>query len=264
MVATEPDGPAAIRAGGMDGADWFQRARDVRRVEMVLLQRRADIMVRAWLLAHTRAPSVRFVHHAQQLDLRMAYPAREAVMLMTPDEFLVYPLGDVKAELVRGELRVSPPPGGPHGFAAINLVLLLSAHVSPRKLGKVLADGVGYELVQLPRTVRVPDASFVRADRFPAEGIGPGLLKFAPDIAIEVLSPSETASELQEKLDDYQVSGTWLVWVVDPVRRSVTVVARNAPLQQLHEADTLDGGDVLPGFSCAVSDIFEGIAHDLR
>jgi Uma2 family endonuclease len=194
----------------------------------------------------------------------MAYSVPEAVMLMTPDEFLVYPLEAAKAELVRGELRVSPPAGGPHGFATINLILLLSAHIAPRKLGRVLGDGVGYELVQLPRTVRVPDASFVRADRLPSEGVGRGLLKFAPDIAIEVLSPSETESELQEKLDDYQVSGTSLVWVVNPERRSVTVVANNAPLRPLHEGDMLDGGDVLPEFSCAVSDIFEGIARNLR
>lgn len=191
----------------------------------------------------------------------MAYPAPEAVMLMTPDEFLLHPLEGVKAELVRGELRVNPPAGGPHGFAAAKLVERLLVHVAPGKLGRVLCDGVGYELVQIPRTVRVPDASFVRADRLPAAGIGPGLLKFAPDIAIEVLSPSETASELQEKLDDYQVSGTSLVWVVDPVRRTVLVVAQNAPLKQLHETDVLDGGDVLPKFACAVSDIFEGIAR---
>jgi Uma2 family endonuclease len=193
----------------------------------------------------------------------MADPARARLVLMTPEEFLVYPLDEVKAELVRGELRVTPPAGGPHGCAASNLVGLLMAHVNTVQLGRVFADGVGYELVQLPRTVRVPDASFVRAGRLPAEGIGPGLLKLAPDLAIEVLSPSETASDLQEKLDDYRVSGTPLVWVVDPVRRTVMVVGREAPLDLLHESDSLGGGDVIPGFSCAVLAIFDGIARDL-
>jgi Uma2 family endonuclease len=80
--------------------------------------------------------------------------------------------------------------------------------VLPRKLGRVFGDGVGYQLVQMPHTVRGPDASFVRTDRLPPDGVVPGLFKFAPDIAIEVLSASETASLLQEKLDDYQVSGT--------------------------------------------------------
>ena len=97
-----------------------------------------------------------------------------------------------------------------------------------------------------------------------AAGVGAGLFKSAPTIAIEVLSPSETASELQEKLEDYRVSGTDLVWVADPVRRTVMVVATNAPLLMLQEGETLTGGEVLPEFSCAVWEIFEGIARDLR
>ncbi|HKO14847.1 MAG TPA: Uma2 family endonuclease [Gemmatimonadaceae bacterium] len=145
----------------------------------------------------------------------MAQPVPRA-RLMTADQFLAYPLPDGKAELVRGELRVAPPAGGPHGVAASNLLLLLGAHVRQHRLGRVFADGVGYQLPGLSHTVRVPGGSFVRTDRLPDEGIGPGLLKFAPDLAIEVLSPSETASALQEKLDDYAASGTPLVWVVDP------------------------------------------------
>jgi Uma2 family endonuclease len=87
-------------------------------------------------------------------------------------------------------------------------------------------------------------------------------LKLAPDLAAEILSPSETASELEEKLDDYLVSGTPLIWVVDPVRSTVMIVSADAPVRLLHEGDTLDGGNVIPGFTCAVSDIFEGIARD--
>jgi Uma2 family endonuclease len=180
---------------------------------------------------------------------------------MTPEEFLLYPLSDVKAELVRGELRVTPPPGAPHGCAAVNLVLLIGAYAKAHGLGQVFADGFGYELIDLPRTVRVPDASFVRAERLPAGGFKPGLFQGAPDLAIEVLSPGETASELQEKLDDYRVSGTPLVWVVDPIRRTVTVVASDAPSRSLREDERLDGGGVIPGFSCSVADIFEGIAR---
>ena len=191
----------------------------------------------------------------------MANRARAYAVLMTPDEFLVYPLSDVKAELVRGELRVAPPPGGPHGRAATNLVVLLSIHVNAHQLGSVFADGVGYELAQLPRTVRVPDASFVQAARLPANGIGPGLLKLAPDLAIEVLSPSERASELEQKLHDYCTCGTPLIWVLDPAQRTVMVVATNSALHWLCEADTLDGADVVPGFSCKVSALFEGIAR---
>ena len=181
-------------------------------------------------------------------------------MSMTAEEFLVYPVHDAKAELVRGELRVTPPAGGPHGVAGANLVFLLTVHVREHGLGRVFGDGIGYELVRLPRTVRVPDASFVRTERLPQDGIGPGLLKLAPDLAIEVLSPSETASELEEKLDDYLVSGTPLIWVIDPVRCTVMIVSGDAPVRWLREGDMLDGGNVVPGFTCAVTEIFDGIA----
>jgi len=191
----------------------------------------------------------------------MADAVRAGVMLMSPDEFLVLPLSDVKAELVRGELRVTPPAGGQHGCVGTNLVGLLLSHLKGRGFGRVFGDGAGYELVQLPRTVRCPDASFVRANRLPKEGIGPGFLKLAPDLAVEVLSPSESASELEEKLDDYRACGTPLIWVVDPARRTVMIVASNSPVRWLRETDTLDGGEVVPGFSCGVAELFEGIAR---
>ena len=192
----------------------------------------------------------------------MVQPARTPLMIMTPEEFLNYPLPDGKAELVRGELRVTPPGGGPHGVAASNLVFMLTAHVRQKGLGRIFADGTGYQLLRLPHTVRVPDASYVKADRLPEQGIGPGLMQLAPDLAVEVLSPSETASELEEKLDDYTAAGTPLIWVIDPVRRTVMIVAADAPVRWLREGETFDGGLVIPGFSCAVSDIFEGIARE--
>ena len=192
----------------------------------------------------------------------MVQPARTSPMIMTAAEFLDYPLPEGKAELVRGELRVTPPSGGPHGTAAGNLLFVLGPYVKQHGLGRVFPDGTGYELLRLPHTVRVPDASFVRADRLPERGTGPGLLQLAPDLAIEVLSPSETASELEEKLDDYTAAGTSLVWVLDPTRRTVMIVASNAPVRWLREGDTLDGGGVIPGFSCAVSEVFDGIARE--
>ena len=103
-------------------------------------------------------------------------------MLMTVDEFLAHDFPEGKVELVRGEPRVTPPAGGPHGTVASNVLRLLILYVDQHRLGRVFGDGVGFELVKLPRTVRVPDASFVRAERLPAGGIGRGLLKMAPDL----------------------------------------------------------------------------------
>ncbi len=188
--------------------------------------------------------------------------ARAEGMLMSPEEFLVYDMDDEEqGELVRGELRVTPAPGAPHGMIATNLTVLLSVHVRALKVGWVFADSVGYQLIDLPRTVRRPDVSFVRADRLPPQGVGPGFLKLAPDLVVEVLSPSETASALEEKLADYRACGTLLIWVVDPVRRTVMIIASDAPPRWAREGDRLDGGAVLPGFSCGVADLFVGVAR---
>ncbi|MGQ0714899.1 MAG: Uma2 family endonuclease [Gemmatimonadaceae bacterium] len=79
-------------------------------------------------------------------------------------------------------------------------------------------------------------------------------------MAVEILSPSETASRLDEKLEDYGASRVPLVWVIDPERRTVSVIAADAPVRWLREGDTLDGGSIIPGFACPVSDLFAGIA----
>src|SRR4051812_6721413 len=103
----------------------------------------------------------------------MGITAEPRVMLMTPDEFLVCETPPGKGELVRGEIHMSSLAGAPHGQATLNLVTLLRSFVESRALGKVFSDGVGFELVALPRTVRGPDASFVAAHRLPPEGLGP-------------------------------------------------------------------------------------------
>lgn len=185
------------------------------------------------------------------------------VVRMTIDEFLVATLPEGKSELVRGEVRLTPPAGASHGMAATTLVVALSVYVKERRLGYVFGDAVGYELTRFPHTVRVPDASFVRADRVPSDGLRPTLFKFPPDLAIEVLSPSETASSLEEKIRDYATSGTRLIWIVDPMRRTILTIPDDTPVSWLAEGDTLDGGTVIPGFSYPVAEVFEGIARDI-
>jgi Uma2 family endonuclease len=183
--------------------------------------------------------------------------------LLTAEEFARLPGADGPAELVRGEVRWMSPAFWEHGMIAGNVFLLLSAHVRPRRLGACFPDNVGFRLPipgDVADSVRSPDAAFVRAERIPAEGLPSGWFPFAPDIALEVLSASDTASELQEKLDDYLAAGTALVWVVDPARRAVAVYSPDAPTRRLREGDTLDGAPVLPDFRCAVADLFAGLA----
>jgi Uma2 family endonuclease len=150
-----------------------------------------------------------------------------------------------------------------HGKIAGRVFARLLAHAEPGGLGECFPDNVGFRLA-IPGatgdTIRSPDAAFVRAERIPAAGIPFGWFPFAPDLAVEVLSASDTASVLHEKLDDYLAAGTTVIWVIDPARRTVEVHAADAPVRRLREGDTLDGTPVLPDFRCAVAELFEGLA----
>lgn len=180
--------------------------------------------------------------------------------LLTLEAFAALPDDGRRLELVRGEVREMSPVHGPAATVASNVVWLLMAHVVPRKLGRVYSDATGFALLGAQHTNRSPDVAFIRADRLPARGIGPGPIRMAPDLVVEVLSPSETASILEDKLADYREAGTPLIWVVDPVVRLVTVHPADAPSSSLREGHELTGGRVLPGLRCAVAELFEGLA----
>jgi Uma2 family endonuclease len=186
----------------------------------------------------------------------MAQPA-DAVVHLTVEEFYDYPNRDQPGELVRGELRLMPFPGARHGVVVMNTLAALLDFVRPRKLGQLLAD-VSCELTDLPRTVRAPDIVFIRATRLTADDLDARFVRVPPDLVVEVLSPSDRASHVEEKLDDYRRVGIPLIWVIDPERRTVMIIAEDAPLRWLRDGDTLDGGRVLTDFECAVSDLFTG------
>ena len=176
---------------------------------------------------------------------------------MTVEEFEHYPFGEMHAELVRGEPRVMSPAAGGHGVVQGNLSRLLLPFVHERRLGRVFNDGVGYELVVLPRTVREPDLSFVRADRLPPGGIPRrGFLKMAPDLAVEIVSPSNSVRDVTRKVLEYLGAGARLVWVVDPSSRTVTVYPGREQIRILTAEEGLDAADVLPGFQVRVGDLF--------
>lgn len=176
--------------------------------------------------------------------------------LLTADELLRLPDDGSRKELVEGELRTMAPAGYEHGIVAGNVLLRVGNHVQANRLGDVVAAETGFRIGRDPDTVRAPDVGFVAAGRFPGGRLPATFPDLAPDFLVEVVSPTDTAHEIEEKVRDWLRAGVRLLWVVYPSTRSVTVYRSMTDVRVLKEQDSLDGADVLPGFSCRVSDLF--------
>lgn len=168
--------------------------------------------------------------------------------------------GDYQAELVHGQVIVSPYVQARHSMIARNLFRALDAYVTRHSLGEVFGDGTCFALPHRDDTVRCPDTSFVAAGRLPSTLVGNGWFAVAPDLAVEVRSPSERRRAVTEKLDDYLSAGTQLAWVVDPKRWGVEVHLRDRTTRWVGADGTLDGGPVLPDLHLPVADVFRGVA----
>lgn len=133
---------------------------------------------------------------------------------------------------------------------------LLNTHARAHRFGRVFAAETGFILQRNPDTVRAPDASFVASNRLPQGELPVGFLELAPDLAVEVASPSDTAREMQEKVADWLRAGTKLVWVIYPATHSATVHVSQDQFVEVSEEGTLLGEDVIPGFTCNLSELF--------
>ena len=183
----------------------------------------------------------------------MSYPPSRK-LLTAEDLYDIPDDGRHRYELVRGVLLVSEPPGFTHGDLAMQIGGLLGAYARPRKLGKVVGE-VGYVLERGPDTVRGPDVSFVRTERVPTGRAAERFVEGAPDLAVEIRSPGDRPGEIADKVAEYLARGTSIVWGVDPRRRVVTVHTPDGHTRLLRDGDTVDGGDVLPGFTAPVSEL---------
>lgn len=159
-------------------------------------------------------------------------------------------------ELVEGCLVSEPLPGMAHGFFAARLLVKLSELADSRGLGVVVAD-VGFLLARDPDTVRGPDVAFVSKPRIEATGLTLKFFPGAPDLAVEVLSPSNRPQEIRAKVADYLAAGSRCVWVVDPKRRTVTAYRELLAPRTFGAEDALECEDLLPGFSLRVGEVFE-------
>jgi Uma2 family endonuclease len=158
-------------------------------------------------------------------------------------------------ELVEGTL-VEKPVGLSESIVASLLLRRVGNFAEDHGLGTVSGEGGPVRL--LKGLVRMPDVSYFAWSKFPGgkyhEAKIPDLV---PDLAIEVLSESNTPQEIERKLGEYFLAGTRLAWIIDPARRSAEVyVSADAPLDTLDETRALDGRDVLPGFSLPLSELF--------
>jgi Uma2 family endonuclease len=175
--------------------------------------------------------------------------------LMTAADLERLPDDDHRYELVRGELiRMSPVNLGHTTYAHL-VSYHLNDFVLPRGLGIVGGEG-GFVLEHDPDTVRAPDVHFIRADRVPTGEALDHFGDFAPDLAVEVRSPSDSLVGLYRKADEYFAAGTRLVWIFDPKPKHVHVCTPNGRRVTLGADDTLDGGDVLPGFRLPLRKVF--------
>ena len=176
---------------------------------------------------------------------------------MTADDLWRMPNDGMRRELVRGEITVMTPAGCQHGEITQNVSLVLGGFVKSKRLGKVLVSDPGFVIGRSPDTVRAPDVAFISKEHVPSGGLPKGFAPFAPDIAVEVLSPNDALVDVEEKTEQWLDAGTALVWVVNPRSRTVTVHRKGRDPRVLRGKDLLGGEEVCPGFSVPVAELFE-------
>jgi len=166
---------------------------------------------------------------------------------------------DTRRELVDGEIREMPPVGGVHGDITSRVDRRLAEHVERHGGGKVLVGDVGFVLglPHDPGRVRAPDVAFVATARLPEGRLPEGFFRGAPDLAVEVLSPSDDPVDVQQKVRDYLEAGARLVWVLAPRARTATIYRADGSARLLREGEHLDGEDVLPGLVIPLAELFE-------
>ena len=173
---------------------------------------------------------------------------------MTAEELERLDIPGSVTELVRGQLIVREPPGTRHGRIAANLCIILGSFVRREKLGAVSAQDTGFKIESDPDTVRAPDVAYLSSARM--SSVGPrGYAAVAPDLAAEVMSPNDRAGEILTKVGAWLSAGSRLVWVVDPDREEVRVYRPNGSVTIIPGDGSLDGEDVVQGFSCSVQDV---------
>lgn len=176
---------------------------------------------------------------------------------LTVEQFEWLPEEDgYRVELSAGRLVREPLPGPRHGRIGVKLAARIDAYAVEHNLGLTFGEA-GFVLRRDPDTVRGPDVSFVSHARLPAQGYAGTFWHMAPDLAVEILSPSNRWPDMRRKANEYLDAGSRLVWLIDPARRCASVHQAGAAALHVDAAGVLDGGAVLPGFSLPLADLFD-------
>jgi Uma2 family endonuclease len=175
--------------------------------------------------------------------------------LLTAEEFFLLPNppDGSQQELVQGEIITMPPPGGLHGATCSKTDRKLGIFVDCGFGGTLVCNDTGFITKRDPDSVRGPDIAYWSKERL--KEVPVGYIEIAPDMLVEVLSPSNTSKQIRAKLVEYFAKGVRLVWVIAPEDRTLTVYRKPDEGRLLHDTATVTGEDVLPGFSCRVSDL---------
>lgn len=176
---------------------------------------------------------------------------------VTAEALAALPDDGRRYELVAGGLQSMAPAGFEHGEVAARVGALLRRHADDHGLGTVVAAETGFLLSRDPDTVRAPDAAFVSLDRLPPAEQRSGFLALAPDLVVEVVSPSDRADDVAEKVTAWLAVGSRMVWAVYPSQHLVVTHHPDGSAQLLGVDDVIDGEDVLPGLRAPVSSLFE-------
>jgi Uma2 family endonuclease len=175
--------------------------------------------------------------------------------LLTAEEFflLADPEDGSQQELVRGEVITMPPAGGLHGVTCLKVGRRIGNYVDDHNLGTVTSNDAGFITQRDPDSVRGPDIAYWSRQKLPIVPLG--YIDVAPDLLVKVLSPSNTSKQIRVKLEEYFARGVNTVWVLAPEDRTLTIYRTPEEGRLLHESATATGDDVLPGFTCRVSDL---------
>ena len=177
--------------------------------------------------------------------------------LLTAEDLLRLHSQGVKGELIDGVLHETVSAGKRHSFIAGNIMAPLHTHVRRDRLGRVGGTDGGVFIRRNPDTVREPDIFFVSAERLPLDDQSDGYLEVVPEIVVEIVSPSDSAQDVAEKITMWLNLGVSIALEVRPAERAVLVHRPDVPAATLSGDDVLDCGDVLPGFSLPLGEVFD-------